>query len=146
MPKLDHAVPDDLIYNGGVRVSSVPGSSALTKSSPKSTDGAKTASAPGGSQIDPEPNMKEARDSYETAMLRWLHDTDSPEQEPSLFEATTTRPSSVTASTTMSTRGPELPPRVAWGRTSTLRGWITFTTPPTIRCAFRRRPALCMQT
>lgn len=41
-----HAGPDDPIYKGGLRVSSVLGSSALTKSSPTGTDGASPVSAP----------------------------------------------------------------------------------------------------
>lgn len=41
----DHAGPDDPIYTSGLKVSSVPGSSALTKTSPPVTDGAKSASA-----------------------------------------------------------------------------------------------------
>lgn len=44
--KVYHAGPDDPIYKGGLRVSSVLGPSALTKNSPKSTDGAEPDSAP----------------------------------------------------------------------------------------------------
>lgn len=55
------AGPDDPIYKGGLRVSSVPGSSVLTKNSPKSTGGENPALAPD----DPEPEMKTAREAYE---------------------------------------------------------------------------------
>ena len=41
-----HAGPDDPIYKGGLRVSSVLGPSALTKNSPGNTDGTSPSSAP----------------------------------------------------------------------------------------------------
>lgn len=56
------AGPDNPIYKGGLKVSSVLGPSALTKNSPKSTAGEKPASAPS----DP---MLPAMDGMEAAML-----------------------------------------------------------------------------
>lgn len=44
----NHAGPDDPIYKSGLKVNSVPASSALTKRSPTDTDGAKSASAAAG--------------------------------------------------------------------------------------------------
>lgn len=58
-----HAGPDDPIYKGGLRVSSVLGPSALTKNSQKSTDGA----APASAQPDP---MQPAMDGMEVEMLK----------------------------------------------------------------------------
>lgn len=45
------AGPDNPIYKGGLRVSSVLGRGALTKSSPKSMAGEKPASAPSDSKL-----------------------------------------------------------------------------------------------
>jgi len=57
-----HAGPDDPIYKGGLRVSSVLGPSALIKNSPKSMAGEKPASA----ASDP---MLPAMNGMEAAML-----------------------------------------------------------------------------
>lgn len=70
-----HAGPDDPIYKGGLRVSSVLGPSALTKNSQKGTDGA----APASAQPDP---MQPAADAIEAYLKQGAMPLPNTDKEP----------------------------------------------------------------